>query len=230
MLCFQIVAHLAVQFTYIIIEHHLTLLPVVLLEDGQCPLVVVDGQMCLVLHIIDIAQTAVDDGASIVDGLCVIATLRDHRVDDGQRVLIQTDGLVVLLTAIVHLCKMTYHVLPHVQAVLLIAQGQRLTAVVFSFFAVVGQPAAHQFVVGTQQVVALGRVVTLQRRFQGVNTGIAMVVVSQSRQAGKQAKRQIQMLHNSHKVTHFPPFSPPHGVEFRAVSCIFPLLGSRKQK
>ena len=186
--------------------------------------------MCLVLHIIDIAQTAVDDGAGIVDGFCVIATLRGHRVYDGQRVLIQTDSLVVLLTAIVHLCKMTYHVLPHVQPVLLITQGQRLATVVFGLLAVVGQPTPHQFVVGTQQVIALGRVVALQRRFQGVNTGVAMVVVSQSRQAGKQAKRQIQMLHNSHKVTHFPPFSPPHGVEFRAVSCISPLWGSRKQE
>ena len=185
MLCLLIVAHLAVQLTYIIIEHHLTLPPVVLLEDGQCQLVVMDGQMSLVLHVIDIAQTTVDDGAGIVDGLRVIAALCGHRVDDGQRVLIQPDGLVILLASIVHLCKMAYHVLPHVQSVPLIAQCQCLASVVFGFLAVVGQPAAHQFVVGTQQVVALGRVAALQRCFQGINTGVAVVVVSSSCQKAK---------------------------------------------
>ena len=182
-----VVAHLCVQLTYIIVEDGLALPPVVLLEDGQRQLVVVDGQVGLVLHVVDIAQTAVNDGAGIVDCFLVIAFLRGHRVDDGQRLVVEGDGLVIFLTAIVHLCEVADYILPHVKPVLPIAQCQRFATVVFSFFTVVRQPAAHQFVVGTQEVVTFRWMVALQCRFQRINTGVAVVVVSLSRQAGKQA-------------------------------------------
>ena len=93
--------------------------------------------MGLVLHVIDIAETAVNDGAGIVDGLRIIALLRSHRVDDSQCVLIQNDGFIVLLASIMHLCKMTYHILTYIQSVQLITQHQCLAAVVFSLFTVV---------------------------------------------------------------------------------------------
>ena len=181
-----VVAHLCVQLTYIIVEDGLALPPVVLLEDGQRQLVVVYGQVGLVLYVVEVAQAAVDDGAGIVDVHLGIAFHRGHRVDDGQRLPIQFSGLVVLLAPIVHLCEMAQHVLPHVQPVQLVAQGQCLAAIVFGFFTIVGQPATHQLVVGSEQFLTLWRVLALQRSLQGVHAGVAMVVVGLGRKADRQ--------------------------------------------
>ena len=176
-----------------------------LLEDGQRQLVVVYGQVGLVLYVVEVAQAAIDDGACIVDVHLSVALHRGHRVDDGQRLPIQFSGLVVLLAPIVHLCEMAQHILPHIQSVQLVAQGQCLAPIVAGPVRVVVQIAAHQLVVSPEQLFALGRTLALQRRFKRVYAGIAVVVVSVGHKADHQAQCQVQVFHIVCKDTIFFP-------------------------
>ena len=67
------VAHLSVEFADIIVTDGLTLQPVVFLENGQRLLVVVNGQVGLVLHVVDVGDSTIDEGAHVVDVLLGVA-------------------------------------------------------------------------------------------------------------------------------------------------------------
>ena len=182
------------------VEDGLALQPVVFLEDWQRLLVVVDGQMRLILHVIDVSDGTVEARACIVDVSRRIAFVVFHAVNHSQRLLEDTDGLVELFAGIVHLCKASQHILTHSQTIQLVAQCQCLMTIVGCLDAVEGQVAAHQFVVGSEQISPFRRILALKCCLQRVNAGIAIVVVSPSAENCKQTDDEKLYFHNMCKV------------------------------
>ena len=95
-----VVAHRLVELAHVVVEDTGRLQPLVVLEDGQRLLIVGNGQVGLVLHIVEVADGAVERGVAVVDGLLVVFPACSHRVGDGHRLLVVAEGRVVVAAAV----------------------------------------------------------------------------------------------------------------------------------
>ena len=184
-----VVAHGFVEFAHVVIENAGRLQPLVLLEDGQGLLVVGNGQMSLVAHVVEVGNRPVEGRIVVVDVALLVSGIALHAVGHGQGLLKIAEGRVIVRAAIGQQPQHAQGIGSRVLPVVTVAQRQRLPRIMGGALAVSVQVAPHQALVGLHPVFIAELAAAGEHRFERIDAMAAMVDVGRGLQTAYEKEK-----------------------------------------
>ena len=159
------------------------------LEEGQCLLVIGNGQMEAVLNIIQVADAPIERRDDVIHILLIVASMRAHGVGHGQCLHIVIYGRLVIITSIGEHAQHAQGVGTCRKPVVGIGEAQRLAGIVGRAITVGLLISPHKSLVSQHALFVGERLPRLQDVLQRVHTAVAMVAVISS---GRRSRSKMQ--------------------------------------